>query len=251
MSTRNPVFARMANPVVSDQELADMVNGTSAGLKLTIHDVIMKTTALFACVLVGAYAGWNVALTNPSILVISLVAALVLGLVNSFKRNVSPGLVIAYGLVEGLFIGSLSRFFESAYGPGLVRQAVLGTLIAFGSMLFAYQSGLIKVNGKFKKIFMVSMVSYLVIGVASLIASFAGVGDGWGFYGVGGLGIVLCLLGVALATFSLVMDFEFISEGIASGVPEREAWRMAFGLVVSLVWLYTELLRLLAIFSDD
>ncbi len=83
------------------------------------------------------------------------------------------------------------------------------------------------------------------------ISSFAGVGGGWGFYGVGGLGILLCLAGVALASFSLVMDFEMISQTIADGAPEKEAWRLAFGLTITLVWLYTELLRLLAIFSGD
>lgn len=94
---------------------------------------------------------------------------------------------------------------------------------------------------------MVAMVSYLVIAVASLISSLVGVGGGWGFYGVGGLGLLLCVAGVGLAAFSLVMDFELITQTIAVGAPEKESWRMAFGLMVTLVWLYLELLRLLAI----
>jgi uncharacterized YccA/Bax inhibitor family protein len=114
-----------------------------------------------------------------------------------------------------------------------------------------YKSKIIKVNGKFKKVFMVAMVSYLVIAVASLISRFFGVGDGWGFYGVGTLGLLLCVAGVALASFSLVMDFEMITQSIAQGAPEKEAWRLAFGLAITLVWLYTELLRLIAIFSGD
>jgi uncharacterized YccA/Bax inhibitor family protein len=128
-----------------------------------------------------------------------------------------------------------------------VSQAVIGTFVAFGTMLFLYKSGIIRVNGKFKKVFMVAMVSYLVIAVASLISSFFGVGSGWGFYGVGGLGLLLCVAGVGLAAFSLVMDFELITQTIAAGAPEKESWRMAFGLMVTLVWLYLELLRLLAI----
>jgi uncharacterized YccA/Bax inhibitor family protein len=144
--------------------------------------------------------------------------------------------------------------YATAYAetaPNLVSQAVMGTLIAFGTMLFLYKSQIIKVNGKFKKAFMVAMVSYLVIAVASLVSSFFGVGDGWGFYGVGGLGLLLCIAGVGLASFSLVMDFEMITQSIAQGAPEKEAWRMAFGLAITLVWLYTELLRLIAIFSGD
>jgi uncharacterized YccA/Bax inhibitor family protein len=77
-----------------------------------------------------------------------------------------------------------------------------------------------------------------------------GVGGGWGFFGVGQIGLMLCAVGVALAAFSLVMDFELISQGVRSGLPEKESWRMAFGLTVTLVWLYTEILRLLAILSD-
>ena len=173
---------------------------------------------------------------------------------NIFKKSVSPGLVLAYGAAEGIFLGGLSQIFSEIYAetaPNLVSQAVSGTLIAFGTMLFLYKSGIIKVNGRFRKVFMVAMASYFVIAIVSFISSFAGVGQGWGFYGVGGLGILLCVAGVALASFSLVMDFEMITQAITAGVPEKEAWRMAFGLTITLVWLYTELLRLLAIFSGN
>jgi uncharacterized YccA/Bax inhibitor family protein len=94
------------------------------------------------------------------------------------------------------------------------------------------------------------MVSYMVIALASFVSSFFHVGGGWGFYGVGQMGLLLCAVGVALAAFSLVMDFELITQGVRNGLPEKESWRMAFGLTVTLVWLYTEILRLLAILSD-
>jgi uncharacterized YccA/Bax inhibitor family protein len=242
----NPIFSRMNGPVVSNEELAQIVNGPGAG-RLSIHDVIMKTTSVFALLVVGAGIGWSI----PSLLFPAMIVALVLGLVNSFKKNVSPALVLTYGLTEGVFLGGLSYWFETAYGPGIAKQAVLGTLVAFGVMLAMYQNKIIQVNEKFTKIFMVSMVSYAVIALISFVTSFFGVGNGLGFYGVGGLGILLCMAGVALATFSLVMDFEMINRGIAQGLPEKESWRMAFGLVLSLVWLYTELLRLLAIIRGD
>jgi uncharacterized YccA/Bax inhibitor family protein len=82
-----------------------------------------------------------------------------------------------------------------------------------------------------------------------VVAAIFGVGGGWGFYGVGGLGLLLCAVGVLLASFSLMLDFEAIKQGIAMGAPERESWRMAFGLLVTLIWLYLEILRFLAIFS--
>ncbi len=242
----NPIFSRMNGPVVSNEELAQIVNGPAAG-RLTIHDVIMRTAAVFGLVIVGAAFGW----ITHALFLPAMIVALVLGLVNAFKREVSPALVMAYGLAEGVFLGGLSRWFETAYGPGIARQAVLGTLVAFGVMLAMYQTKIIKVNAKFTKIFMIAMISYAVIALISFVSSFFGVGDGWGFYGVGTLGLLLCAAGVLLATFSLVMDFEYINQGIAQGLPEKESWRMAFGLVLSLVWLYTELLRIMAILRGD
>lgn len=259
MASRNPVLIRatgesLGNYSNTDQSLnlgqtpADQ--SVFAGARMTMDDVIVKTGTLFAVLLVGAYVGWSA----PGLTFVGLIVGLVLAFANIFKKSVSPGLVLAYGGAEGVFLGGLSQIFSAIYAetaPNLVSQAVMGTLIAFGTMLFLYKSGIIKVNGRFKKVFMVAMVSYLVIAVASLISSFAGVGEGWGFYGVGGLGMLLCVAGVALASFSLVMDFEMITQTIAAGAPEKEAWRMAFGLTITLVWLYTELLRLLAIFSGN
>ena len=241
----NPIFSRMNGPVVSNEELAQIVNGPGAG-RLTIHDVIMKTTSVFALLVVGAVVGW----LTPGLVFPAMILGLVLGLVNAFKKEVSPALVMAYGLTQGVFLGGLSNFFEAAY-PGVARQAVLGTIVAFGVMLALYESRIIKVDARFTKILMTAMISYFVIALISFVTSFFGVGGGWGFYGVGGLGLLLCAAGVLLATFSLVMDFEVIKQGIAQGMPEKESWRMAFGLVLSLVWLYTELLRLLAILRGD
>ena len=241
----NPVLVRATgetlNPEVSGATPAPIV-----GARMTMDDVIVKTGLLFAILLVGAFVGWSV----PSLTFPALLVGLGLSLVNIFKKEVSPALVLAYGAAEGVFLGGISNLYSAAYAdtaPNLVSQAVIGTFVAFGTMLFLYKSGTIKVNGKFKKVFMVAMVSYLVIAVASLISSFFGVGSGWGFYGVGGLGLLLCVAGVGLAAFSLVMDFELITQTIAAGAPEKESWRMAFGLMVTLVWLYLELLRLLAI----
>ncbi|MDP4588856.1 MAG: Bax inhibitor-1/YccA family protein [Candidatus Nanopelagicales bacterium] len=259
MASRNPVLIRAtgeslgANPATNQTlNLGQSTSDQSviSGARMTMDDVIVKTGTLFAVLLVGAYVGW----AAPGLTFVGLIVGLVLAFVNIFKKSVSPGLVLAYGAAEGIFLGGLSQIFSEIYAetaPNLVSQAVTGTLIAFGTMLFLYKSGIIKVNGRFRKVFMVAMASYFVIAIVSFISSFAGVGQGWGFYGVGGLGILLCVAGVALASFSLVMDFEMITQAITAGVPEKEAWRMAFGLTITLVWLYTELLRLLAIFSGN
>lgn len=259
MASRNPVLIRATGESLGANQAPDRTlnlgqatpdQSVLAGARMTMDDVIVKTGTLFAVLLVGAYVGW----AAPGLTFVALIVGLVLAFANIFKKSISPSLVLAFGAAEGIFLGGLSQIFSQIYAetaPNLVSQAVTGTLIAFGTMLFLYKSGIIKVNGRFKKVFMVAMVSYFVIAIASFISSFAGVGQGWGFYGVGGLGLLLCVAGVALASFSLVMDFEMITQTIAAGAPEKEAWRMAFGLTITLVWLYTELLRLLAIFSGN
>jgi len=256
MASRNPVLIRATGETL-DQGQATQTTATPVGFGtsalMTIDDVIVKTGILFVVLVAGAFCGWNTAEANPSVMVTGAVVALVLGLTNSFKRSVSPVLVLAYGVAEGVFLGGISKFFDIAYAdraPQIVSQAVIGTLTTFGVMLVLYRTNVIKVNGKFIKIFTIAMVSYLVIALASFVSSMFGVGGGWGFFGVGQIGLLLCAFGVALAAFSLVMDFELITQGVQSGLPEKESWRMAFGLTVTLVWLYTEILRLLAILSD-
>jgi len=236
------------------QTQAALQGERTTGATVQLPDVIAKTGILFGVLVIFAVVGWVTAVTLPWLWIASAVIALVLGLVNAFKRQVSPLLILGYAVFEGVFLGAISRFYQSAFaGPdqNLVLQAVLGTLVAFGVMLALYQSKVIRVTGKFQKIFFVALISYALIGLASLVAALFGVGGGWGFYGAGPLGIILCLLGVGLASFSLVMDFESIKQGIAYGLPERESWRLSFGLMVTLVWLYLEILRLLAIISAN
>jgi uncharacterized YccA/Bax inhibitor family protein len=251
MSSRNPVLRNIKAPVVSDEELARIVNGGQLAGQATLADVITNTAKIFGLVTIGAAYGWITAETNPTLALIAFGVAFVLSLVNAFKKQVSPALVLLYGAAEGVALGAISRFVDQAYGPGIAQQAVVGTMAVFAIMLVLYQSKIIKVNGRFMKMFTIAMFSYLAIAIGSLIAAMFGVGQGWGFYGVGQLGLLLCLFGVGLAAFSLVMDFEVITQAVAQGIPQRESWRLAFGLTVSLVWLYTELLRLLAILNRD
>ena len=255
MASRNPVLIRATGETLGQSQATATETPTGFGTSalMTMDDVIVKTGILFVVLVAGAFFGWNTAEANPSIIFIGAIVGLVLGLTNSFKRNVSPALVLAYGAAEGLFLGGISKYFDIAYAeqaPQIVSQAVIGTLTTFGVMLALYRTNVIKVNGKFIKIFSIAMVSYMVIALASFVSSFFHVGGGWGFYGVGQMGLLLCAVGVALAAFSLVMDFELITQGVRNGLPEKESWRMAFGLTVTLVWLYTEILRLLAILSD-
>jgi uncharacterized YccA/Bax inhibitor family protein len=114
-----------------------------------------------------------------------------------------------------------------------------------------YRSGRLRATPKFTRAVVGAAIGYFILSFASLIASFFGVGQGYGFYGVSGLGLLLAVAGVAIASFFLVLDFDQIEKGVAAGVPEKESWRAAFGLMVTIVWLYLEVLRLLSILRND
>jgi uncharacterized YccA/Bax inhibitor family protein len=221
--------------------------------RMSLDDVIVRTGISIAVLIPFALVGWFTAPTMPFLYFIAMFVGLGLGIANAVKKVVSPPLILAYAAAQGIFLGGISYAYDQwALGTGyegLVSQAIIGTLVAFVVMLTLYKTRIIKVDGRFMKIMMVAMVSYLVIALMSFVSALFGVGGGFGFYGVGTLGIILCMVGVALASFSLLIDFESINRGIAAGLPERESWRMAFGLLVTLVWLYLEILRMLAIIA--
>ncbi|MFM8239909.1 MAG: Bax inhibitor-1/YccA family protein [Actinomycetota bacterium] len=228
------------------------------GQRVTFADVMVKSAIMFGLAVVGAFAGWILTSAAPGIgtlvVLVGCIGTIVLGLVNAFKRQVSPPLTLLYAACSGIFLGAVSYWYNqlalaSDY-EGLVLQAVLATFTTFGVMLLLYGTGIVKVTNKFIKFLTVAMVSYFFIALASLVAALFGVGGGWGFYGVGTLGLLLCIFGVGLAAFSLMLDFEAIKQGIAMGLPERESWRMSFGLLVTLVWLYLEFLRFFAIIAS-
>ena len=222
-----------------------------AGERLTMNDVMVKTGINLGLVAVGAAVAWNA----PVLMLLGLVGGLVLGLVNSFKKKVSPILVMTYALMEGLLLGGLSAVVDMRY-PGVAIQAVLATLVVAGVTLALFANGKIRTTPKLNKIFMIGALSYLGYGLVSMLT--AGIfGSSLNSFSIGGipLGLVVGLFAVALATYSLLLDFTTTSEAVEAGLPERESWRLAFGLTASLVWLYVEILRVLmylaSIFSND
>lgn len=264
MESRNPVLSKefsqqnlagfhAAPP--SDATLQSMYDGPgqSVGRVMTLDDVVVKTGILFVILVAAAVGGWYAIGGAPALVWVSAIAAFIVGMVVSVKRNSSPPLIMLYAALEGFFLGGISNWYQSyatiASGQqsNIVLQAVIGTFVAFGVMLLLYKSGRLRATPRFQKMMMIAMFSYLAIALVSLVGALFGVGGGWGFYGVGGLGLLLCAAGVALAAFTLVLDFDAIEKGVAAGLPERESWRASFGLMVTLVWLYLELLRLLAI----
>jgi uncharacterized YccA/Bax inhibitor family protein len=178
---------------------------------------------------------------------LGFIGGLVLGLVNSFSKTVKPALAIAYAAFQGLALGTISNMYNTAY-DGIVSQAILVTLSAFAGMLFAFKSGRIRVTPKFTKVLMTAMIGYLVLAVVSLVSSLI---TGTSIYSIGGLGLIIATGGMVLAAFFLILDFDSIQKAIAAGAPESESWRAAFGLMVTIVWLYLEVLRVLSILRGD
>lgn len=222
-----------------------------AGERLTMNDVMVKTGINLGLVAVGAAVAWYM----PVLLLLGMVGGLVLGLVNSFKKKVSPVLVMTYALMEGLLLGGLSAVVNMRY-PGVAIQAVLATLVVAGTTLALFANGKLRATPKLNKIFMIGAIGYLVYGLISILG--AGIfGSALGSVSLFGipLGLIVGLFAVALATYSLLLDFTTTSEAVEAGLPERESWRLAFGLTASLVWLYVEILRVLmylaSIFSND
>jgi uncharacterized YccA/Bax inhibitor family protein len=255
MKSSNPVLGKAFNQPNNMQvdQLEQSYNAPAASSirtgRMTIEDVVAKTGFLFAILVVVGAIAWGANLGQGALL-IGFLGGFVLAMVISFSKNIKPGLVVAYAALQGLALGTISSYYETM-NPGIVSQAVIGTIAAFAGVLFMYRSGRLRATPQFTRAVMGAAIGYFILGLVSLVASFFGVGQGYGFYGVSGLGLLLAVAGVALASFFLVLDFDQIEKGVAAGVPEKESWRASFGLMVTIVWLYLEILRLLSILRND
>lgn len=242
-----------ATDQLTAEQLQEMYSAPSAlrpgtDRVVTMDDVVMKTLGLFAVVVVLGAVGWTIASVSQTVGFMvwmgGMIATLVLGLVIAFKKTLSVPLIVGYAVVEGLFVGAVSQFFDVMY-PGIVVQAVLATLATFAGMFIAYKAGLIKVTSKFRRIMTMAIFGYAIFAVVNFgYAMFTS--TPFGFGGTGGLGIAISLFAVGLASLSLALDFDAIDYAISTGAPQKYSWLLAHGLIVTLVWLYIEFLRLIA-----
>ena len=214
--------------------------------RMTYEDTIIKIVIAFAVLLVGAVVGWMI----PALAIPGAIIGLVLALVNIFKKKPSRGLVLAYAAFEGLFVGGISAIFEGAYG-GIVPQAVFGTLGVVGVTLALFATGKIRESKRATQIFTVAIFGYMAFQLVNLVLVWTGVLPTFGVQGMHPLiNLGIGLLVVLLASYSLVMDFTSIKRGVEGGAPRIFGWTAAFGIMVTVVWLYTEILRFLAIFRQ-
>jgi uncharacterized YccA/Bax inhibitor family protein len=240
---------------MTDEQLRQMYNQPAAGPadtgRMTFDDVIVKTAACLAVLLVGAGVTLFVGMGLASMLmIVGALGGFVLALVNTFKKQPSPALILAYAGLEGLFLGGLTRVLDNMY-PGVGLQAVIGTLSVFTVTLLLFKSGKVRATPKAMKFFMIALVGYALFSVVNLVMMLTGLtSEPFGLRS-GIIGVVIGILAIGLAAFSLVMDFTSIEAGVRSGAPQRFSWTAAFGLTVTLVWLYVEIIRLLAILRGD
>ncbi|MCA0436261.1 MAG: Bax inhibitor-1/YccA family protein [Austwickia sp.] len=244
---------------MSPDQLNQMYQQPSAGPvqmgRVTIDDVLMKSLTLFSILLVTTVFSWFTMSTNQglgmTLWMVGMFGGLAVGLAIAFMKKISVPLIIAYAALEGLFVGSISRVFEARW-PGLVGTAVLATLCVFVAMFVGWKTGFIKVTAKARRIVGMAIIGYLIFSLVSLgFAMFAGTNNGWGLFPFGTpLGIGLSLFVVGLAAYTLAMDFDSIDQAVRQQMPEKYSWLLAHGLIVSVVWLYLEILRLIAQFRD-
>ena len=247
--SNNPAFKN--GDVATAVELQDLyerpsATGADTG-RMTYEDTAVKTVVLFAVLLATSVVGWVV----PPLALVGGIVGFVLALVNTFKREPSVPLIVLYAAAQGLFVGGVSAIFNQRW-DGIVIQAVLATFITVGVTLALFASGRVRASARATKIFMIGMVAYLVYSLVNVVLMVTGVTGGqFGLSSmtIGGipLGAIIGLVVVLMAAYALVLDFDQIQQGVRRGLPAKYGWTGAFGLMVTIIWLYVEFLRLIAI----
>ena len=237
------------NPLLGERRFRSLVAAGAGSAPMTFTGALNKTAMLFAILLVGAAWTWADMSTGVSPgfsgkMMIGLVGGLVLALVTVFKMEWARYTAPAYAFLEGMFLGGLSAIFEAMY-PGVVIPAIVLTFGIMIGMLVTYRAGLIPVTEKFRIGVIAATGGIAVFYLIAMVLGFFGVQIPFLFEG-GLLGIGFSLFVIVIATLNLVLDFDMIDQMAAAGMPRFMEWYGAFALMVTLIWLYIEILRLLA-----
>jgi uncharacterized YccA/Bax inhibitor family protein len=235
---------RTANPALKESVFTESARGASTGT-MTINGTVNRTGFLILLVIGAAWFSWSRSSPggNPWI-VIGALGGFVVALVTIFKKTVAPITAPLYAVLEGLFLGGLSAIFEARF-PGIAAQAIFATFGTLGGLLLAYRSGIIKVTENFKLGVFAATAGIGILYLVSFVLSFFGKSIPY-IHQSGAIGIGFSVFVVIIAALNLVLDFDFIENGAAMGAPKYMEWYAAFGLLVTLVWLYIEILRLLS-----
>ncbi|GAA4916549.1 Bax inhibitor-1/YccA family protein [Streptomyces coeruleoprunus] len=224
---------------------------------MTIDDVVSRTAITLGTVFVTAALAWFLLPVDPAnlgksygIAIGAALVAFVFAMIQSFKRKASPALILAYAAFEGVFLGVISSAVTTYVTAGAVPQAVLGTMSVFAGVLIAYKMRWIRVTRRFYGFVMAAAIGFVLLMAVNMLFAVFGGGDGLGFRS-GGLGIMFGIIGIILGACFLALDFKQVEDGITYGAPREESWLAAFGLTMTLVWIYMEFLRLVQIFAGE
>ncbi|GGL11520.1 Bax inhibitor-1/YccA family protein [Planomonospora parontospora] len=259
MESKNPVFKRQPHgqqawggPTPTPEQLQGMYDTPSyappAQRAMTIDDVVVRGFITLGTLVVSAAAAWALNLGWGAAMV-GVLVGLVLALVISFKQSTNPVLILGYAVAYGVAVGVISHMMESIY-PGIVIQAVLGTAMAFGGMLTVYSLRIVRVTPKFTKFVVAAALGLMAALLVNWVAGFF-VEGGLGLREAGPIGYLVSIAAILIGCFFLLLDFDQVEQGVRMGAPAKYSWLMAFGLTMTLVWIYLEILRLLSYFSSS
>lgn len=245
------LFSKSSNPFLKEEALMRRnVRGgfiQTAGEQMTVAGAVNKSIILAGIMLLTAIVGYGSA--NPLFIWGGAIGGFVVVLITSFKPHLSPVLAPLYAALEGLFVGGISAMYAALFN-GIVFQAVTLTLAVLFMMLFVYKSGMIKVTDKFRRGVVMATGAILVFYLLNWVLSMFGVNMPYLHEG-GTFGIAISLLIVGVAALNLLLDFDSFEKGEQMGAPAYMEWFMGMGLLITLVWLYVEILRLIAVFSSN
>ena len=246
---------RSGNPSLNDRVFGSQPRPAFGEERMTLQGAINKSFLLLVALLAGAIWPWSQYLTTGDASVVGtplLVGALggfILAMIISFKANLAPVLSVPYAALEGLALGSISALLERRY-PGIAIQAVGLTFAVFAVMLVAYKLNIIRATERFRAIVVGATGAIALVYIVSMVLGFFHVAVPL-LNSSSPLGIVVSLVIVGVAALNLILDFDFIESGAAQGAPRYMEWYAAFGLLVTMVWLYLEILRLLSKMRRD
>ena len=251
MKTSNPALSDKTFRGISGSQYGGPYGGLiDATSRMTLSGTVNKTALLLVCALATASWTWSLFLKSRDmadvapLMLVGMFGGLIFALVTSFKKEWSPVTAPIYALLEGLVLGGLSAMMELRY-PGIGIEAVSLTFGTLFALLLAYRSGLIQVTQKFRLGVIAATGGICLFYLAQMLLGLIGIRFA-AINGSGAIGIGFSLIVVAVAALNLVLDFDFIERGVQAGAPKYMEWYGAFGIMVTLVWLYIEILRLLA-----
>ncbi|GII77863.1 membrane protein [Sphaerisporangium rufum] len=261
MQSKNPVIGKLGRngrqawggPQASPEYLQSMYDAPAyapptAARPMTIDDVVVRGFITLGTLVASAALAWYLNL-GAVIIFPAVIVGLVLGLIVSFKQSTNPALILGYSVSYGLAIGVISNYYNDRF-DGIVFQAVLGTMVAFGGTLAVYALKIFRPTPKFIKFVVAAGFAAIGLMLVNWIASIFTDG-GLGLRTDSPIGWIFSVAMILLGCFFLLLDFDAVEQGVRAGVPERYSWLMAFGLTVSLVWIYLEILRFVSYFFNN